>query len=73
MPKMMRAVQISRPGGAFELAERELPEPRPGQVRIQVEACGICHSDAIVKLGHYPGLSFPRTRAPGASPRWAPP
>ena len=60
MPKMMRAVQVSKPGGAFELVERELPEPASGQIRIQVEACGICHSDAFVKFGAYPGLSLPR-------------
>jgi 2-desacetyl-2-hydroxyethyl bacteriochlorophyllide A dehydrogenase len=60
MPKMMRAVQVSKPGGAFELVERELPEVSPGQVRIQVEACGICHSDALVKSGAFPGLSLPR-------------
>src|SRR5437868_13753297 len=60
MPKMMRAVQISRPNGPFELTEREVPEPGPGQVRIQVEACGICHSDAYVKSGGYPGLKLPR-------------
>ena len=60
MPKMMRAVQVSRPNGPFELTEREVPEPGPGQVRIQVEACGICHSDAYVKGGGFPGLKLPR-------------
>ena len=60
MPKMMRAVQVSKAGGAFDLVEREVPEPAPGQIRIQVEACGICHSDALVKSGRYPGLSLPR-------------
>jgi alcohol dehydrogenase, propanol-preferring len=60
MAKMMRAVQVSRGGGPFELVERELPDVGPGQVRIQVEACGICHSDALVKGGAYPGLSLPR-------------
>jgi alcohol dehydrogenase, propanol-preferring len=60
MPKMMRAVQVSRPNGPFELTEREIPEPGPGQVRIQVEACGVCHSDALVKGGAYPGLTLPR-------------
>jgi D-arabinose 1-dehydrogenase-like Zn-dependent alcohol dehydrogenase len=60
MPKMMRAVQVSKPGAAFELVEREIPEPGPGQVRIQVEACGVCHSDVYVKSGQYPGLSLPR-------------
>ena len=58
--KMMRAVQVTKAGAAFELIEREVPEPAPQQVRIQVEACGICHSDAYVKGGAFPGLSLPR-------------
>jgi len=56
----MRAVQISKAGGAFEPVERDIPEPAPNQVRIKVEACGICHSDAFVKSGAYPGLKLPR-------------
>jgi D-arabinose 1-dehydrogenase-like Zn-dependent alcohol dehydrogenase len=56
----MRAVQVAKPGGAFELVERDIPEPAQGQVRIRVEACGICHSDAMVKGGHFPGIQFPR-------------
>ena len=60
MPKVMKAVQVSRPGGNFEVVERPIPEPARGQVRIKVEACGICHSDALVKEGHWPGLQYPR-------------
>lgn len=56
----MKAVQISKPGGNFEIVERPMPQPAPGQVRIKVEACGICHSDALVKEGHWPGLQYPR-------------
>jgi len=56
----MRAVQVSRPGGPLELVERPIPEPGPGQVRIKVEACGICHSDALTKDGVFPGIEFPR-------------
>ena len=56
----MKAIQISKPGGNFELIDRPLPEPGRGQVRIKVEACGICHSDALVKEGHWPGLEYPR-------------
>ncbi len=56
----MKAIQISKPGGDFELVERNIPEPARNQVRIKVEACGICHSDAIVKEGHWPGLQYPR-------------
>ncbi len=56
----MRVVQIPRPTGPFEVVEREIPEPARGQVRIKVEACGICHSDAVVKDGLFPGLHYPR-------------
>jgi D-arabinose 1-dehydrogenase-like Zn-dependent alcohol dehydrogenase len=56
----MRAVQVSRPGGPLELVERPVPDPGPGSVRIQVQACGICHSDAMTKDGHWPGIKYPR-------------
>ena len=56
----MRAVQVSKAGGALELVEREVPAPGAGQVRIRVEACGVCHSDALVKSGAFPGLTLPR-------------
>ncbi len=56
----MKAVQISKPGGNFEVVERPIPEPGPRQIRIKVEACGICHSDALVKEGMWPGLQYPR-------------
>ncbi len=56
----MKAVQVGRPGGSFEVVERNIPEPGRGQVRIKVEACGICHSDVLVKEGLWPGLPYPR-------------
>jgi D-arabinose 1-dehydrogenase-like Zn-dependent alcohol dehydrogenase len=56
----MTAVQISRAGGAFEVVKREVPAPGHNQVRIKVQACGICHSDMFVKEGHWPGLQYPR-------------
>jgi propanol-preferring alcohol dehydrogenase len=59
MPKM-KAVQVAKAGGAFELVERDIPEPPAEQVRIRVEACGMCHSDAFVKSGAFPGLALPR-------------
>jgi len=59
MPKM-RAVQVAKAGGQFEVVERDVPEPGARQVRIKVEACGVCHSDALVRSGRYPGLTLPR-------------
>jgi len=59
MPKM-RAAQIVRPNGPFEIVEREIPQPAAGWVRIKVQACGICHSDSLVKEGLWPGLQYPR-------------
>jgi D-arabinose 1-dehydrogenase-like Zn-dependent alcohol dehydrogenase len=56
----MRAVQIPRPNGPFEIVEREIPEPTPGSVRIKVQACGICHSDSVTKEGLFPGIQYPR-------------
>src|SRR5712692_7836791 len=56
----MKAVQVSQAGGNFELVERPIPQPGRGQVRIKVEACGICHSDAQVKEGLWPGIQYPR-------------
>jgi len=56
----MRAVQVRRAGGPLELVEREIPDPGPGQVRIKVQACGVCHSDSLVKEGHWPGIAYPR-------------
>ena len=59
MPKM-KVAQIPKAGADFEIVERDIPEPGPGQVRIRVQACGICHSDAFVKDGGLPGLVYPR-------------
>jgi D-arabinose 1-dehydrogenase-like Zn-dependent alcohol dehydrogenase len=56
----MRAAQVSRANGPLELVEREIPQPGAGLVRIKVQACGVCHSDALVKEGRWPGLQFPR-------------
>jgi len=56
----MRAVQVARAGGPLELVEREIPDPKPGTVRIRVEACGICHSDSVTVEGGLPGLTYPR-------------
>ncbi len=56
----MRAVQVPKANESFELVEREIPEPGVGQVRIRVQACGICHSDSLTKEGLWPGIEYPR-------------
>jgi D-arabinose 1-dehydrogenase-like Zn-dependent alcohol dehydrogenase len=56
----MRVVQVPKAGADFEIVEREIPRSGPGQVRIRVQACGICHSDVITKDGLLPGISYPR-------------
>jgi D-arabinose 1-dehydrogenase-like Zn-dependent alcohol dehydrogenase len=56
----MKAAQIPSPGADFQIVEREIPNPGAGQVRIKVQACGICHSDGLTKDGLWPGIQFPR-------------
>jgi D-arabinose 1-dehydrogenase-like Zn-dependent alcohol dehydrogenase len=56
----MKAVQVPKPGADFEVVEREIPEPGSGQVRVRVQACGVCHSDVATKEGVLPGISYPR-------------
>src|ERR1700731_3912895 len=55
-----RAMQVSRPGGPFELVDRAIPQPGSRQVRGKVQACGLCHSDSLTKEGHWPGIRYPR-------------
>lgn len=56
----MRAVQATKAGAPFEVVERDIPEPGDGEVRVKVEACGVCHSDAFTKFAGYPGIQLPR-------------
>jgi D-arabinose 1-dehydrogenase-like Zn-dependent alcohol dehydrogenase len=56
----MRAVQVPRAGGPFEIVERDIPEAQSGMVRVKVQACGICHSDEVTKHGLFPGIEYPR-------------
>jgi D-arabinose 1-dehydrogenase-like Zn-dependent alcohol dehydrogenase len=56
----MKVAQISKPGAGFQIVQREIPEPGAGQVRVKVNACGVCHSDALVVDGSWPGISYPR-------------
>jgi len=56
----MKVAQISKPGADFQIVEREIPTPDAGQVCIKVQACGVCHSDALTKDGAWPGIQYPR-------------
>src|SRR5882724_6764194 len=60
MAKKMRVVQVPQAKGPFEIVERDIPEPQAGWVRIKVQACGVCHSDSLVKEGTWPGIQYPR-------------
>ncbi|MGH9469606.1 MAG: alcohol dehydrogenase [Terriglobia bacterium] len=56
----MKVVQIPQAGADFQIVEREIPKPGAGEVRIKVQACGVCHSDALTKEGGWPGIQYPR-------------
>ena len=56
----MKAAQIAKPGADFEIVEREIPKPGAGQVRMKVQACGVCHSDMFTKEGAWPCIEYPR-------------
>jgi D-arabinose 1-dehydrogenase-like Zn-dependent alcohol dehydrogenase len=60
MPKMKVAI-VPKPHGDFELIERDIPSPGPGQVRVKVTACGVCYSDHITKDGLMPWITYPRS------------
>src|SRR5215203_5258654 len=55
-----RSVTVSKPNGPFEIVERDIPEPGAAEVRIKVQACGICHGDSLMKEGLFPGIQYPR-------------
>ena len=56
----MKVAQVPEPGADFQILEREIPTPDAGHVRIKVQACGVCHSDALTKDGSWPGIQYPR-------------
>jgi D-arabinose 1-dehydrogenase-like Zn-dependent alcohol dehydrogenase len=57
---IMRVAQVTRPDGPFEIVERPVVEPGAAEVRVKVQACGVCHSDAFAKRAMFPGMSLPR-------------
>ena len=58
--EVMLVAQVPKPGADFQIVERDIPEPGVGQVRIKVQACGVCHSDVFTKEGLWPGIQYPR-------------
>jgi len=58
--RTMKVAQIAKPGAGFQVVEREIPDPGAGQVRIKVQACGVCHSDVLTVEGSWPGIEYPR-------------
>ncbi|MGA8037889.1 MAG: alcohol dehydrogenase [Candidatus Acidiferrales bacterium] len=56
----MKAAQVPKAGADFQIVEREIPKPGAGEIRIKVQACGVCHSDVLTKQGGWPGLQYPR-------------
>ena len=56
----MKVAQVPAPGADFQIVEREIPIPNAGEVRIKVQACGVCHSDVFTKDGLWPGIQYPR-------------
>ena len=56
----MKVAQVSKSGADLQVVEREIPEPGAGQVRIKVQACGVCHSDSFTVDGSWPGIQYPR-------------
>ena len=56
----MRVAQVTRPGAPFEIVERPVADPGPGEVRLRVEACGVCHSDVLTRMALFPGIELPR-------------
>jgi D-arabinose 1-dehydrogenase-like Zn-dependent alcohol dehydrogenase len=56
----MKVAQVPGPGADFQIVERKIPSPGAGEVRIKIEACGICYSDTLTKDGAWPGIQYPR-------------
>lgn len=54
----MKVAQIAKGRAGFEIVEREIPQPGAGHVRIKVQACGVCHSDALTVDGAWPGIQY---------------
>jgi D-arabinose 1-dehydrogenase-like Zn-dependent alcohol dehydrogenase len=58
--KRMKVAQVTKPNAALEIVERDIPDPKAREVRIKVQACGVCHSDMFTVTGAFPGIQYPR-------------
>jgi D-arabinose 1-dehydrogenase-like Zn-dependent alcohol dehydrogenase len=56
---MLQAFQFTAPSRPLVPVARDLPAPGPGSVRVRIQACGICHGDALAVTGHFPGIAYP--------------
>src|ERR1700753_9091 len=56
----MKVIQVDKPNAPLKLVERDIPEPGERQVRVKIEACGVCHSDSVTVAGLFPGIQYPR-------------
>ncbi|GLY65031.1 alcohol dehydrogenase catalytic domain-containing protein [Amycolatopsis taiwanensis] len=56
-----RAMRVPDRGADLSLAQVETRDPGLGEVRVTVEACGVCHSDVMISSGDLPGSTFPIT------------
>jgi alcohol dehydrogenase/propanol-preferring alcohol dehydrogenase len=62
---ILKKANVSSAGGRFELKQQPIPEPGRGWVRVKVQVCGVCHSDALAKDGIFPGIVYPRSLGHG--------
>jgi len=56
----MKVAQVAKRNAAIEIVERDVPDPKSREVRIKVQACGVCHSDMFTVVGAFPGIKYPR-------------
>lgn len=56
----MKIARVPAANAKFEITDVDIPEPGPRQVRIKVQACGVCHSDVLTVVGIM-GNSYPRS------------
>ena len=56
----MKAVVAQKINAPIVIEDRPIPQPRAGEILIKVHACGVCHSDLMVREGQMPFATYPR-------------